>query len=903
MSTFALGPSETYRLKHPSWFPIILDFLDLVVCILITMKSISAMSQTILYIVLTIVIFKIMVLTGGCLLGPTGKRSRVISLSASDFVEKIGFERFKELEKYNKERNLRRVLPIQRTTRQTQGDMLSARSTVPLANSTPRNIANNPETGGVNPGLPSQNEPERRNSTQVQFIRQPVNTETTELLDNPPRSPATPEESPNPPPSSSARHTSLIYFYSSVLSSFLLHLFVLALVTTLHKEAIARDQKTSSTISHTHPTKENPSESTKPHSHSLPPSRPYTFLTVFKILLFIFLPLYFVLAVGYVGAVFGPRFWGVLKGLKRGGIERRERVLRFLESVWGGMFCVGWPVLVYWGLFGYQHQLKALKDDREISETRTGPKRTFLLFSISYLLVHLLFFKLRTRLYFTFFSSSLQKTACGNCVNGYSSSKEDEDPRHHSLSSGRASSRPSQGRSSQRRALQEEQRPEPNRSEPVPDYGFGEEINRRVEINPDPSKSKYPIPRYLTRIGQALFSKTKSRDLEKLGLARKKKEIKNKDSGDRESVDAKNTLQKAGLALHSQNKTRQSILKQRIKDINMPNIREETELVRDPNKNNNSKKSSENRDWDLQLKRDSFKSEESVVSVNTSKLSFVSNNSSHHPSNPPEISQNPPQAAVSTPPRAPSQSEEDKLCVICFNRPVNCAVMPCGHSSLCHFCAINIFDDRGTCPICRKKIFQVLQIDKNRNENIYKVITAWEIDSHRTSNNDVREPNQPQDDLQDLPSASTPISTLSDQQPQNLNFIGHTSSEPLTSVDPFITLAQGQGWSEGIIGLLRRALPSEEGMPVAQGRFSRLSGLEEDPSDLRSHSSQSSCQGDKEWPSSSAQERERELTEGSEEGVEESNVEGGEEEEQASSEAVSMRQRGLEKEFLEAQEH
>ena len=43
----------------------------------------------------------------------------------------------------------------------------------------------------------------------------------------------------------------------------------------------------------------------------------------------------------------------------------------------------------------------------------------------------------------------------------------------------------------------------------------------------------------------------------------------------------------------------------------------------------------------------------------------------------------------------------DKMCNICFERESNSAFMPCGHGSICNKCAVEIFDKRGVCPLCR----------------------------------------------------------------------------------------------------------------------------------------------------------------------------------------------------------
>lgn len=68
------------------------------------------------------------------------------------------------------------------------------------------------------------------------------------------------------------------------------------------------------------------------------------------------------------------------------------------------------------------------------------------------------------------------------------------------------------------RPLIQEGTPSPNGQTPpqqtnIVDYGFGEDINRRIEINYDPESARYPIPKYLKRITDTLFSKATAREI------------------------------------------------------------------------------------------------------------------------------------------------------------------------------------------------------------------------------------------------------------------------------------------------------------------------------------------------------------------------------------------------------
>ena len=51
--------------------------------------------------------------------------------------------------------------------------------------------------------------------------------------------------------------------------------------------------------------------------------------------------------------------------------------------------------------------------------------------------------------------------------------------------------------------------------------------------------------------------------------------------------------------------------------------------------------------------------------------------------------------------KASSLKKDEKTCLICFERPPNSAFMPCGHGCVCDKCAVEIFDEKGVCPMCR----------------------------------------------------------------------------------------------------------------------------------------------------------------------------------------------------------
>lgn len=53
-------------------------------------------------------------------------------------------------------------------------------------------------------------------------------------------------------------------------------------------------------------------------------------------------------------------------------------------------------------------------------------------------------------------------------------------------------------------------------------------------------------------------------------------------------------------------------------------------------------------------------------------------------------------------------------CVVCMERPTNCALYTCGHMCMCFECAVDIVRNQsGLCPICRDPIKDIIKIFKS----------------------------------------------------------------------------------------------------------------------------------------------------------------------------------------------
>lgn len=66
----------------------------------------------------------------------------------------------------------------------------------------------------------------------------------------------------------------------------------------------------------------------------------------------------------------------------------------------------------------------------------------------------------------------------------------------------------------------------------------------------------------------------------------------------------------------------------------------------------------------------------------------------------------------SVPAKAGDKKEDDgsSSCIICLDAPVEGACIPCGHMVGCMSCLNGIKAAKGTCPVCRAKIQQVIRL-------------------------------------------------------------------------------------------------------------------------------------------------------------------------------------------------
>ena len=66
-------------------------------------------------------------------------------------------------------------------------------------------------------------------------------------------------------------------------------------------------------------------------------------------------------------------------------------------------------------------------------------------------------------------------------------------------------------------------------------------------------------------------------------------------------------------------------------------------------------------------------------------------------------------------------------CMACMDKKPDSIFRNCGHGGLCYICAIDIWQKKGVCHLCRKEIVRVDQIEiigENTPNHYYKVCTS-----------------------------------------------------------------------------------------------------------------------------------------------------------------------------------
>lgn len=302
------------------------------------------------------------------------------------------------------------------------------------------------------------------------------------------------------------------------------------------------------------------------------------------------------------------------------------------------------------------------------------------------------------------------------------------------------------------------------RNRPVIDYGFSEDINRRIEINYDPNSARYPIPKYLKRITDTLFSRATAKEIfmvqmdnvskqrskkwkskgklnfippnqkvfkralhsgglgpTSMGNMREGKIDPRKQKVPREEVFNMDPAQfkqgkssKQTVVLHRKSNTLKSGDKEHGRsESNRLEIDEPVQLQPPAVEQKTKKKDSigENDDWvlsqcqDVSIRDRQLRAMSEDNSVDA-EPSFNDIKSEKYSNLSKEVSinslkkQNKPLAEKATPDKK-SEDGKSTRCVVCCLREPDCVVMPCGHAGVCNFCSINIFDNNGKCPICR----------------------------------------------------------------------------------------------------------------------------------------------------------------------------------------------------------
>ena len=78
---------------------------------------------------------------------------------------------------------------------------------------------------------------------------------------------------------------------------------------------------------------------------------------------------------------------------------------------------------------------------------------------------------------------------------------------------------------------------------------------------------------------------------------------------------------------------------------------------------------------------------------------------------------------------APVDADDDGgLCTICFTGAINTVLLDCGHGGICLDCAIDAMKKNNTCPFCRQKVVQIIEIENTETrKGLYKVLNSFYV--------------------------------------------------------------------------------------------------------------------------------------------------------------------------------
>lgn len=65
-----------------------------------------------------------------------------------------------------------------------------------------------------------------------------------------------------------------------------------------------------------------------------------------------------------------------------------------------------------------------------------------------------------------------------------------------------------------------------------------------------------------------------------------------------------------------------------------------------------------------------------------------------------------------SPAGAASSSDDGNLCIICLERPIEVALIPCGHAKTCTVCCVEMQQHERVprCPVCRAEVESTLRV-------------------------------------------------------------------------------------------------------------------------------------------------------------------------------------------------
>ena len=67
----------------------------------------------------------------------------------------------------------------------------------------------------------------------------------------------------------------------------------------------------------------------------------------------------------------------------------------------------------------------------------------------------------------------------------------------------------------------------------------------------------------------------------------------------------------------------------------------------------------------------------------------------------------------------------DDICKVCYEKPYDSVLFPCGHCQVCFICCLKLLKSSGLCPLCRTQVSEIDRI--SMGSGLYSLVEVLEV--------------------------------------------------------------------------------------------------------------------------------------------------------------------------------